>query len=296
MPILTDSLEFALTALIGGGLGLLMVAIFYRPFRHGPTARIVHLLHAATLLLICGAFWAGALGFMADMRGQPWEVTYGLAIGFTGGAGWLWLRRWRRYRQYVRDLEASDASVNGAQRRTVPAGNAPGRTAVATASPKLAPRVPAWRLAIRCIDYALGVMFCTTALTGGAGISLTLRAAVARHFTGTAHLPALIGTHLVLALIGLAWSQLITGAALRAMRYALARDWRIARRWQYILLAVPFAWCLPISIAAPGILAGLLLNLATLWAGWRYTTDPPNTPLATLKSLRARHYTARPAH
>ena len=121
MPILTDSLEFALTALIGGGLGLLMVAIFYRPFRHGPTARIVHLLHAATLLLICGAFWAGALGFMADMRGQPWEVTYGLAIGFTGGAGWLWLRRWRRYRRYVRGLEASDASVNGAQRRTVPA-------------------------------------------------------------------------------------------------------------------------------------------------------------------------------
>jgi len=295
MSILTESLQFAVAALIGGGPGLLMVAIC-RPFRHGPTARIVHLLHAATLLLLLGVFWAGALGFEADMRGQPWDVTYGIAIGFTGGAGWLWLRRWRRYRRHVRDLAASGAAVSAAQRRTVPGGNAPGRTAVATTSSKPAPRVPAWRLAIRCIDYALGVMFCTTALTVGAAISPSLHAAVARHFTGTAHLPALIGTHLVLALIGLAWSQLITGAALRAMRYALARDWRLARRWQYILFAVPFAWCLPISIAAPGILAGLLLNLATLWAGWRYTSDPPNTPLATLKTLRARHYTARPAH
>jgi hypothetical protein len=289
MSILTASLDFVLAAVISAGLGLLMVALFYRPVRYGPTARIVHLIHSATLLAICGVFWAGALGFMADTRSQPRELTYGLAAGFTGGAGWLWLRRQRRYRRYLPDHAASGAPASGARGRTATGSNTPGRTAAATASATPAPRVPAWRLAIRCIDYALGVMFCTVALAGGAGISLNLHAAVAQRFTGTAHLPGLIATHVVLGVAGLAWSQIITAAVLRAMRAALDHDWQIARRWQYILLAVPFAWCLPLCIVAPGMVAGIMLNLATLWAGWRYTPDPPATPLRTLKTLRARH-------
>jgi hypothetical protein len=295
MSILIASLEFVLVTLMGAGLGLLVVAIFYRPARYGPTARIVHLIHAATLLIICGTFWAGAFGFLADMRDQPWEVPYGLATGYTCGSGWLWLRRQRRYRRYLRDLAASGVPARGTQGRAAPGNGTPGRPAAAGASSGPAPRVPAWRLAIRCADYAMGAMFCTAALAGGAGISLNLHVAVARRFTGAAHMPGLISTYAVLGVVGLAWSQVITAAVLRAMRAALARDWRIARRWQYILLAVPFAWCLPYCIVAPGMFAGILLNLVTLWAGWRYTPDPPSTPLRTLQALRAGHRTARPA-
>ena len=96
MPILIASLDFVLATLIGAGVGLLMVAIFYRPMRYSPTARIVYLIYAATLLGLCGTFWAGALGFIADMRGQPRELSYGLAAGYTCRSGWLWLRRQRR--------------------------------------------------------------------------------------------------------------------------------------------------------------------------------------------------------
>jgi hypothetical protein len=253
VSILIASLEFALDALIGAGFGMLMVVIFCHPERPGPTARTFHLMYTAMLVGVCGELWAGAFGFKADMRGQPWEVTYGLATGFTIGSSWLWMRRQPRYRRYLRSRTAR----------------------------------PPRRLVVLFADYLLGVTFCIAALAGGTVVSRDLHASVAQWFSGTAHLPALIGTHIVLGLAGLAWSQVITAAMLRAMRGALAHDSQITRRWKFILLAVPFALYLPVSIVAPGILAGILLNLVTLWAGWRYTPDPPDTPLRTWKTLRA---------
>jgi len=278
MSVATATLYFAMAVLCGAGAGLVVVAICYRPFRYGPTARIAHLLQAGSLLLMLGYAWAAALNLERDMAGQPWEVTYGIATGGTVAGGWLFLRRRRRYR---RSLSAAAAPGN-----EVPAGPPSARPTQNRARHLV-------RLAIRCADYVMGALFCSLALTGGAALSSYLRGEAARWFTGNGHLPGLIGTYVLLAASGFCYAQLISGAAFRAMNTALVHDWRVSRNWHYVLLAPPFLWSLPLSIAAPGMLIGILSHLATLWVGWRFTSEPPGTTLQTLRRLRQRTATRR---
>jgi hypothetical protein len=281
MSVTTAIVDFVVAVLGGGGAALLAVAVSYRPFRTGPTSRIAHLIQAGTLLALLGYAWAAAFGLVKDMAGQPWELTYGIAIGATVAGGWLYLRRRRRYR------------------RSLPPKAAPGSQVHATPpTAARAPLTPAGRVVqvvIRSADYAMGVLFCSLALGGGAELSNYVRADAARWFTGTAHLSSMIATHVVLAASGFCYAQLISGAAFRAMNMALEHDWQISRKWHYVLLAPPFVWTLPICIIAPGMLLGILSHLVTLWAGWRYTTERPTTTLRTVKAIRERRRLARAA-
>ncbi|MBK3525385.1 MULTISPECIES: hypothetical protein [Streptomyces] len=101
---------------------------------------------------------------------------------------------------------------------------------------------------------------------------------------------------------GFAYSQLVTGGALRAMQAALRHDWPIPRTWHYVLLAVPFlvvlfyVSILAVSKAAAvsnGLLAGLIAQLITLYIGWRYTSDRPQGLLKTARGVRDRFHEQR---
>jgi hypothetical protein len=97
-----------------------------------------------------------------------------------------------------------------------------------------------------------------------------------------------VGTEAVLAVAGVAYSQLVSGVARKAMDAALGRDWRVSRPLHYALLALPFVLALPATLAFPGLLTGILVQLGTLYAGWRWTTERPGTPLRTARLVRER--------
>ena len=210
------------SATAGAGVGVLEVYLFYRPDRrHGPTARIQQAMLTGTLLLAVGLFWGQALGLLAaDAGTDPIDrtVSVPLAVGFTLGSGWLGQRRWRRYRRMLRPEPAAGSA------RTTGAGSAesPGATAV-----------PAWRrrlrLAFRSLDYAMGALFCYGAIIGAAAVSDEVRTRSGTWFSGHAHAVTLVGTQVVLLVVGISYSQLVSGVARKALDVALARG-RLLRR------------------------------------------------------------------
>ena len=83
-------------------------------------------------------------------------------------------------------------------------------------------------------------------------------------------------------------SQLSTSWAIRSLGKSLSLDWTHpdgtdARRRQYLLVAAPLVVCLVPSVLVGPLLAGVLLRLAFLWLGWKFTAAPPLSQMATLR-------------
>jgi hypothetical protein len=278
-------------AATGAGVGVLMVFLFYQPDRRrGPTARIIQAIWTGTLILLIGEFWIQAFGFDSpDAGADPVDLrtSIPLAAGVTIGSGWLGLRRWRRHRQMLR---SDGGPAAGAAGTTGIESGAIVSTGTDTCGP--AAPVPVWRrrlrLAVRFVDYAYGLLFCWAAIVGAAAVGQDVRPRSATWFFGQAHALTVVGTQAVLAAAGLAYSQLVSGVARKAMDAALARDWRVSRPLHYALLALPFVLALPAALAFPGLLTGILVQLGTLCAGWRWTTERPSTPLRTARLVRER--------
>jgi hypothetical protein len=231
---------------------------------------------AACLLFIGGFFWVGVFNpsVYGTQTGMGRLEGCALALGYTIGGGWLAVRRRQRHR---RNLSATTAE--GTIR---PTGHHVKESTLRR-----------WmRLVTRCFDYGLGTAMCFAALFGAAAFSNYVHGKTAYWFTGQTHTVAVIGTHVVVAAAGFAYSQLISGGAIRAMNTGLGHDWAIKRNWHYILLAPPFLLVLPAAVVAPGLALGAVTHLVNLWIGWRFTDERPTTPLRTLKEVRQRRVRA----
>jgi hypothetical protein len=269
--------QFAGAAVLGLLFGFFMAAMFL-PRGGGPTRRVLGVVGLAALVLISGTFWGIAAGLIhpQDSSGQYQSLgmagNYGLAAGISAGAGLVILTRFgRRGREAV-----------AAERKRARAGG---------------PR-PAHR-AIRVADYLIGVMICNMLLGYAAVLKMKPTEVSFAHWLGgfvdprTAALAARGG----LILAGFLYAQLISGAAIKALNAALRSDWAVSRKWNYWLLVPPFGLAMPVTALAPGLLAGIAAHFGALWAGYRYTSEPPGTALQTLKLLlrRRRAGTPRPA-
>jgi hypothetical protein len=261
--------QFAGAAVLGFLLGLFMASRFL-PRGGGPTRRVLRVVGLASLALICGAFWAAAAGLVNFQEGSGQSLgtagNYGLAAGLSAGVGLVTLRRargpWRE-------------SVAAGPDRAQPNRAQPGRLR------------PAQRV-IRVADYVLGAWICYMLLWLGLFSSMKpVQTSFAHWLDGffappTAALVARLG----LELAGFLYGQLISGAAIKALSVALRRDWAVSRKWHYMLLVPPFALFAPLAIVLPGLLSSIVLYFATLYVGYRYTSEPPGTALQTLKLLQ----------
>lgn len=275
--------QFVIAALAACFVGLFMAARFL-PVGGGATRRVLRVLSLAGLVMICGAFWGAAAG-LVDFQGNsgPGQSlgtagNYGMAVGLTAGAGLVILRR-----------------VRG-----------PWRAAAASAGQDRAPigRLRPVQRAIRVIDYLVGVLLCNMLLSYPVIFKMKQTEVSLAHWldgflpSRTAGLAARGG----LALAGFLYAQLISGGAIKALNLALRRDWAVSRKWNYLLLVPPFALIAPFTVVAAvvapglrGLLGGIAVHFATLYAGYRYTNEPPGTTLQTLKLLRRRRAARRPA-
>lgn len=270
--------QFAGAAVLGLLFGLFTAAVFL-PRGGGPTRRVLGVVGLAVLVLVSGTFWGIAAGLIhpQDSSGPYQSLgvagNYGLAAGISVGAGLAILTRFgRRGREAV-----------AAERKRARAGR---------------PR-PAHR-AIRVADYLIGVMICNMLLGYAAVLKMKPTEVSFAHWLGgfvdprTAALAARGG----LMLAGFLYAQLISGAAIKALNAALRSDWAVSRKWNYWLLVPPLALAMPVTLLAPGLLADIAAHFGALWAGYRYTSEPPGPALQTLKLLlrrRRRAVAPRPA-
>jgi hypothetical protein len=140
---------------------------------------------------------------------------------------------------------------------------------------------------MRVADYLIGVTICNMLLGYAAVLKMKPTEVSFAHWLGgfvdprTAALAARGG----LMLAGFLYAQLISGAAIKALNAALRSDWAVSRRWNYWLLVPPFALAMPVTLLAPRLLVGIAAHFGALWAGYRYTSEPPGTALHTLKLL-----------
>jgi hypothetical protein len=273
--------QFVIAALAACFAGVFMAARFL-PVGGGATRRVLRVLSLAFLVMLCGAFWGAAAG-LVNFQGNsgPGQSlgtagNYGMAVGLTAGAGLVIVRR-----------------IRGPWRAAASAGQG---------------RVPIGRLrpaqrAIRVIDYVVGVVLCNMLLSYPVLFSLKQTEVSLAHWldgflpSPTAGLAARGG----LMLTGFLYAQLISGGAIKALNMALRSDWAVSRKWNYLLLVPPFALIAPFAVVAAvvapglrGLLGGIAVHFATLYAGYRYTSEPPGTTLQTLKLLR-RRASRRPA-
>ncbi|WP_164492917.1 hypothetical protein [Streptomyces lydicus] len=271
----------------GAVVGIFVTALFYRPgVTRGPTRRMVQKMHGLILIIFGAVFWAVAIGWMSLDQGKSATDSasmWGLAPGYTVGAAWLAVRRWRRAHPVATRQVTLPSQVSG-------------RTSWSRKR----------RAAVRAADYLMGVGFILVAYSAGLLVGPWLKANVAsllaRFGLGGRYLDEIF-----VIVGGIAYSQLITGGALRALQVALKHDWVISRGNHYLLLAVPFmvtliyvslyaaAGVVPFPI---GLMAGLAINLVVLFVGWRYTTERPAGTLKTVRRVRdkARESRQRRAH
>jgi hypothetical protein len=141
------------------------------------------------------------------------------------------------------------------------------------------------RTAVIAIDYVIGAAACTTALFGTALLMKAARPAVTSRFDVLGPVMARVAPDALLLVVGFILAQLVSTAAFCGLDTALGSDWKIARKWRYILLAPPFVICLPLALGAPGLVLGSVAHLGSLYVGWRWTDQPPRTPYWTLKHL-----------
>lgn len=263
--------------IFGAFIGILFAYFFFRPVvPRGATRRIVQKIHVAAIIGMGAVFWAQAMGGGSSGQGSPSldiAVGWALAPGYTIGAGWLVIRRWRQYQSTL------------VARPSPPVRNVAG-----------APRRRILRSVIRSIDYLIGVGLILEAYV----LSVMLGSWLRDNATSWLAQVGLGEVYLADALIfagGFAYSQLVTGGALRAMQAALRHDWLVSRNRHYVLLGVPFlvtlfylsAMAASKAAAAPaGLLAGLVTQLVTLYVGWRYTSDRPQGLIKTAQLVRDR--------
>jgi hypothetical protein len=269
------------SAVMGGGLGVLMVWLFYRPgVNRGPTQRLRHLIWSAILLLIDGLFAAMALGIYVQPGSLPSEqqaMGAGLCLGYTILGGWLAIRRLRKVRALEAASEAQMASEGP------PAGpylnGSPNRQIVMRA---------AVRKAIRTADYFIGAGLCGIALIGGTMVGTTARSWAARNGIHSAVL-----FFLLIHFVAFAYSQVVSGTAIRALNAAIRQDWQVRRRGQFLLAAGPLFFALPIGVLSIGMAVGIMAQLVALRLGYSRTNQPPAGTVATVRQLRrARRATA----
>jgi hypothetical protein len=260
----------------GAAIGLVVVAIFYRPgTARGPSARMRHGWSSLVLLGSLGFMWVYAFSPSATSGDQSaafeMRITVvATAAGGTVGGGWLAMRRWRSNKR--------SASIDQPGEKPSRHGNSPESSRS---------KRRRWIVfSFRVIDYVLGSLFCWGALIGGATLGGSIRRSSAHWFSGDTRTVAIVGTYITLILAGFLYSQLISGGALRAMNVALGHDWKIGRTAHYALLVPPFLLAMPLAVAAPGLLLGITSHLASLAIGWRFTGARPSTPLGTFLELR----------
>jgi hypothetical protein len=263
--------QFAGVAVLGFFMGLFMASRFL-PRGGGPTLRVLRVVGLAGLALICGTFWGAAAGLINIQEDSGQSIgsagNYGLAAGLSAGVGLVTLRRAR-----------------GPWRQSVAAGPDHARPG----GPRPAQRV------IRVVDYVLGAWICYMLLWLGPVFSTKPAETGFAHWLDGFFAPrtAALVARLGLELAGFLYGQLISGAAIKALSAALRRDWAVSRKWQYLLLVPPFALVTPLAIVLPGLLSSIALYFATLYIGYRYTSEPPGSALHTLKLLRRQRRAAR---
>jgi hypothetical protein len=198
--------QFAIAAL-AACFGGLFIAARFLPVGGGATRRVLRVVSLAALIMICGTFW-GAAGGLINIQGSPGPSqslgtagNYGIALGFSAGAGLVIMRRIR----------------------------GPWRAAAASAGNERAPigRLRPAQRAIRVIDYLVGVFICNMLLGYAIFFKLKLAEVSLAHWlddflpSPTAALAARGG----LILAGLLYAQLISGGAIKALNMALRGDW-----------------------------------------------------------------------
>lgn len=153
------------------------------------------------------------------------------------------------------------------------------------------------RRVVRVLDYALGVFLCYYFLTLGVTFkSHQLHVELLHWLEGFFNARmAGVATRVMLTVPGLLYAQLISGAAIRALKTALRHDWQVSRARNYLLLTPPFLPFAPKAAAAPGLLAGVVTHLAILFLGWRYTRERPQATLKTLRLVRQKSASVRKA-
>jgi hypothetical protein len=268
--------QFAIAALAGCFLGLFMAARFL-PVGGGATRRVLRVVSLAALVMICGTFWGAAVGLIniQDSSGPSQSLgtagNYGIAIGLSAGAGLVIMRR-------IRGPWRATAASAGKDR--VPMG-----------------RLRPAQRAIRVIDYLVGVLICTMLLAYAIFFKMKPAEVSLAHWLDgflPSHKAALTARG-ALIVAGFLYAQLISGGAIKALNMALRGDWAVSRKWNYLLLVPPFALIAPYAVLSPGLLGGIAVHFGILYAGYRYTSELPGTVLQTLKLLRRRRATRRPA-
>lgn len=252
--VLANTGHFFVGLLVGFFVSGINAAICVPPVR-GAVMRIIGVFGLLVLVLATGIYWAAAVGALrADF---PVATKYGVAVSST---------------------IVTCAVISGLWDGSWYGENDP-------AKPTYRPR---WRL-VKVLDYVLGTFLCYYFLTLGVTFTSELRVYLP-HWLGGLHnaLMAETAARAMLIAAGLLYAQLLSGAAIRALNTALRHDWRISRGWNYLLLAPPFLLFTPKVVTSPGLLAGVMTHLAMLFLGWRYTDQPPQTTLKTLRLLRQR--------
>jgi hypothetical protein len=144
------------------------------------------------------------------------------------------------------------------------------------------------------LDYLLAAILLALFLELGSVLTAMLHDTVSDRFSsGWGARPAFYATTGVLFVVSFTYSQVVAGAAVRAMHRALERDWQATRDQHYALLVPPYVLAAA-NLPVPPILAGICVQLANLFVCWRYTDERPKTLLKTLKALWAQRKHRQP--
>jgi hypothetical protein len=247
----------------------------------GPTKRLLG--YGFVLFYLAFDLWmmSTALRRFGIVSTHQFRVTaVWLAAGWTL-AGIPVALRWRQERH----LGARYVDVSTLVREAGRAG--PSRTQRAQRTRRT------WRYLRWTMEYVFTSLICGDLLLFGKDLGASLTAQSAR-WGVSPEVARVVVTEGFVLLAGLAYSVVISGAAIAILSRSFEEDWAIGRGWNYALLSGPYLWAtLTNGYLYPSLWIDLVAYLLTLYVGWRWTSEPPAGTLTTLRLLRNRRERAR---